>query len=106
MESLTMSSSLLVPTGDKRLTPAMVTALWVIGDELDQKRIPATIRDAVWLEIPSTRLRGSEGRSDNVWLRECLNRLTGLKIAGEYRGNPWGAVVVAEWHIEQAGAVT
>ena len=106
MESLTVSSSLLVPTGDKRLTPAMVTALWVIGDELDQKRIPATIRDAVWLEIPSTRLRGSEGRSDNVWLRECLNRLTGLKIAGEYRGNPWGAVVVAEWHIEQAGAVT
>ena len=106
MESLTVSSSLLVPSGDKRLTPAMVTALWVIGDELDQKRIPATIRDAVWLEIPSTRLRGSEGRSDNVWLRECLNRLTGLKIAGEYRGNPWGAVVVAEWHIEQAGAVT
>ena len=31
MESLTVSSSLLVPTGDKRLTPAMVTALWVIG---------------------------------------------------------------------------
>jgi hypothetical protein len=106
MKTLTVSSSLLVPTGDKPLTPAMVTALWVIGDELDQKRIPATIRDAVWLEVPSTLLRGTEGRKDNVWLRECLNRLMGLKIAGEYRGSPWGAVVVAEWHIEQGGAVT
>lgn len=106
MESLTVSSSLLVPTGEKRLTPAMVTALWVIGDELDHRRISASAKDAVWLEIPSSRLRGTEGRDDNVWLRECLNRLTGLKIAGEYRGDPWGAVVIAEWHIEQGGTVT
>jgi plasmid replication initiation protein len=32
--------------------------------------------------------------------------MTGLKINGEYRGDPWGAVVLAEWHIEQGGAVT
>jgi len=60
----------------------------------------------VWLEVPSARLRGEHGRNDNVWLRECLTRLTGLKITGEYRGDPWGAVVIAEWHIEQGGAVT
>jgi hypothetical protein len=41
-----------------------------------------------------------------VWLRECLKRLTGLKISGEYRGDPWGAVIVAEWHIVQGGTVT
>lgn len=106
MDSLTISSSLLVPTGEKRLTPAMVTALWVIGDELDTRRIPANIGDAVWLEIPSKRLRGVDGRDDNIWLRECLERLTGLKINGEYRGDPWGAVIIAEWHIEQGGTVT
>ena len=106
MDSLTVSSSLLVPTGDQRLTPAMVTALWVIGDELDRRRISSTSRDPVWLEIPSANLRGSDGRNDNVWLRECLKRLTGLTINGEYRGDPWGAVVIAEWHIEQGGTVT
>ena len=84
----------------------MVTALWVIGDELDNRRVAASIKDAVWLEIPSARLRGEGGRNDNVWLRECLTRLTGLKINGEYKGDPWGAVVIAEWHIEQGGAVT
>lgn len=106
MDSLTVSSPLISPSGEKRLTPAMVTALWVIGDELDRRRIPATMDNSVWLEIPSARLRGIEGRNDNVWLRECLERLTGLKIAGEYRGDPWGAVVISEWHIEQGGTLT
>lgn len=106
MDSLTVSSSLISPTGEKPLSPAMVTALWVIGDELDNRRVAASIKDAVWLEIPSARLRGEGGRNDNVWLRECLTRLTGLKINGEYKGDPWGAVVIAEWHIEQGGAVT
>lgn len=101
-----MSSSLLTPIGETPLTPAMVTTLWVIGDELDRRRIPANTDDALWLEIPSSQLRGQHGRNDNVWLRECLRRLTGLKIEGEYRGDPWGAVVIAEWHIEQGGAVT
>ena len=82
----------------------MVTALWVIADEVDRLRIPATVKDAVWLEIPTIDLRGTNGRNDNVWLRECLRRLTGLQIGGEYRSNPWGAVIVAEWHILQGGS--
>jgi hypothetical protein len=107
MESLTINSKILSPTGDKPLTPAMVTALWVIGDEIDRKGIKAVAKDALWLEIPSARLRGeSGGRHDNVWLRECLDRLTGLKINGEWKGDPWGAVVVAEWHITQGGTLT
>lgn len=105
MDSLTVSSSLLVPAGDTPLTPAMVTALWVIGDELDKRRVSASTRDPIWLEIPSMKLRGADGRDDNVWLRECLDRLNGMKISGDYRGDPWGAVIVAEWHIEQGGTI-
>jgi len=83
----------------------MVTALWVIGDEIDQRGIKINADNAVWLEIASARLRGGGGRNDNVWLRECLDRLTGLKINGDFRGDPWGAVIIAEWHIEQGGAL-
>lgn len=106
MESLTINSKIISPTGDKPLTPAMVTALWVIGDEIDRKGIKARTDDALWLEIPSAKLRGEGGRNDNVWLRECLDRLTGLKLTGEWKGDPWGAVIVAEWRITQGGAVT
>lgn len=106
MESLTINSKILSPTGDKPLTPAMVTALWVIGDEIDRKGIKNAAKEALWLEIPSARLRGEGGRNDNIWLRECLERLTGIKINGEWKGDPWGAVVVAEWHITQGGALT
>ena len=106
MESLTINSKILSPMGDKPLTPAMVTALWVIGDEIDRRGIKADAKNALWLEIPSAQLRGDSGRNDNVWLRECLDRLTGLKINGEWKGDPWGAVIVAEWHIVQGGALT
>ena len=83
----------------------MIAALWVIADEIDRRGIKNAATDALWLEIPSQKLRGSEGRSDNVWLRECLKRLTGLQLEGDYRGDPWGAVMVAEWHIEQKGSL-
>lgn len=106
MDSLTVSPSLLVPNVDTRLTPAMVTALWVIGDAVDRKRLKTTPEDGLWLEIPSARLRGEEGRNDNVWLRQCLDRLMGMKINGQYRGDPWGAVVISEWRIEQGGTLT
>lgn len=106
MDSLTVSSSLLSPSSDgKQLTPAMLAVLWVIADELDRKRIPAKTDDAIWLEIPSKRLRGENGRSDNVWLRECLERLTGIKLNGSYRDSDWVAVMVAEAHITQGGAL-
>ena len=106
MSYLTVPSSLVMPLGEKRLTPAMVTALWVIADQLDHQRVPASTQEAVWVKIPSSKLRGQDGRDDNVWLRECLERLTGVKVNGEYRGDPWGAVVIAEWHIEQGGSLT
>lgn len=83
----------------------MVAAVWEIAGALDDARTPAEVSNSVWLEIPTSRLRGEGSRADNVWLRECLERLTGVKLSGEYRGDPWGAVVLAEWHIEQGGSL-
>ena len=100
-----MPSSAVALRSDRTLTPAMVSAVWEIAAALDEQRVPATIPNAVWLEIPTLRLRGEGGRADNVWLRECLDRLTGVKLSGEYRGDPWGAVVLAEWHITQGGSM-
>lgn len=103
--TLTINSRILAPQSDKPLTPAMVTALWVISDHIDRKGIKSSADDAVWVELPAVALRGDGGRDDNVWLRECLDRLTGLKISGDFRGDPWGAVVLAEWRITQGGSL-
>ena len=103
--TLTINSRILSPQSEKPLTPAMVTALWVISDHIDRKGIKSSADDAVWLEMPAVALRGEGGRDDNVWLRECLDRLTGVKINGDFKGNPWGAVILAEWRIIQGGSL-
>lgn len=99
-----MSSAALALRAEKPLTPAMVSALWEIAAVLDEDRVPANVPNSVWLTIPTTRLRGPEARPDNVWLRECLERMTGLKMTGQHRGDEWGAVLVAEWHITEGGS--
>lgn len=104
-QTLTINAALISPQANKPLAPAMVTALWVIADQIDRKGIKQAKDDAVWLEMPSKLLRGEGGRDDNVWLRECLDRLTGLKLTGEYKGDTWGAVILAEWRIIQGGSV-
>ncbi|MEP2683614.1 MAG: replication initiation protein [Sulfitobacter sp.] len=87
------------------MTPAMVSAVWEIAAALDEQRVPAHVETAHWLHVPTSRLRGEGSRSDNVWLRECLDRLTGVKLSGEHKGDPWGAVVLAEWRIVEGGAM-
>lgn len=104
MEQIAVSSAALALRAEKPLTPAMVSALWEIAAVLDEDRIPANVPNSVWLTIPTTRLRGPEARPDNVWLRECLERMTGLKLTGQHRGDEWGAVLVAEWHITEGGS--
>lgn len=101
-----MPSSAIALRSETPLTPAMVSAVWEIAAALDEQRVPATVPNAVWLNIPTLRLRGEGGRADNVWLRQCLERLTGVKMSGEHRGDPWGAVVLAEWHITEGGSMT
>lgn len=101
-ETITVSSALISPASDTtQLTPAMTTVLWQIAAILDEHRVPASVADAVWLEVPAKRLRGASAQENNRWLRECLRRLTGQQIAGEYRGSNWGAVLLAEWHLEK-----
>lgn len=104
MEQIAVSSAALALRAEKPLTPAMISALWEIAAVLDEERIPATVPNAVWLTIPTSRLRGPEARQDNVWLRECLERMTGLKLSGQHRGDEWGAVLIAEWHITEGGS--
>lgn len=105
MRSITVPSNTITLRADRTLTPAMTAMVWEIAGALDAARAPADPQDAVWLSIPTVQLRGEGGRTDNVWLRECLDRLTGVKLSGEYKGDPWGAVVLAEWRIEEGGAL-
>jgi hypothetical protein len=105
MREITVPSSAVALRSETPLTPAMVSAVWEIAAALDEQRVPATVPNAVWLEVPTLRLRGEGGRADNVWLRQCLERLTGVKLSGEHRGDPWGAVVLAEWRITAGGSV-
>lgn len=103
MRIITIPSSAIILRSDQPLTPAMVSAVWEIAAAVDKLRLRDRIDDALWLEIPTAHLRGAGSRSDNVWLRECLDRLTGIKLSGEDQGDPWGAVVLAEWRIIHAG---
>ena len=105
MREITVPSSAVALRSDKPLTPAMVSAIWELASALDAARIPAEVDNSVWLEVPSRLLRGEDGRNDNVWLRECLTRLTGVQLSGEWRGDPWGAVLLAEWKITQGGSM-
>lgn len=105
MREITVPSSAVALRSEQQLTPAMVAAVWEIANALDHQRIPANVPNAVWLDVQTAHLRGEGGRSDNVWLRECLDRLLGVKISGEHKGDPWGAVVLAEWRIIQGGTV-
>lgn len=99
-----MSSAALALRAEKPLTPAMLSALWEISAVLDEERVPADVPNAVWLTVPTRRLRGPDARSDNVWLKECLERMTGLKLTGQYRDEEWGAVLLAEWHMIEGGS--
>ena len=105
MRSLTIPSSAIALRSDQPLSPAMVSVVWEIAAKLDEDRVPAENPNAVWVEMPTKRLRGPGGRTDNIWLRECLERLTEVKISGEYRGNPWGAVILAQWEICEGGSL-
>lgn len=105
MREITVPSSAVALRSDKPLTPAMTSVVWELASALDADRTPASVPNAVWLELPSARLRGEGGRTDNVWLRECLDRLTGIKISGEWRGDPWGAVLVAQWELKEGGSM-
>lgn len=106
MNTISVSSAVIAPTTSQgRLTPAMTSIIWEIAAVLDEKRIPAIVENSVWLSIPTKRLRGSGGRTDNHWLRQCLSRLMMLQISGEYRGDSWDAVIVSQANFTEGGSL-
>lgn len=107
MDSLVVSSSILIPSASNaEITPAMLAVIWGIAHELDQKRVPATVENSVWLEIPSKRLRNPDGRNDNHHLKKVYERLMTIKLEGDYRGTEWGAVLLAQWELTQGGSIS
>lgn len=96
---------MLIPSASNaEITPAMLNVLWGIAHEIDRLRLPANYPDAKWLEMPTRMLRNPDGRSDNVWLRNCLRRLMGVELNGMHKGGEWGAVILAQWEILEGGA--
>lgn len=106
MDEITVSSTALTLRGDRPLTSAMLSVVWEISGLLDERRIPPKVDTAIWLETSSRRLRGGPGgRTDNIWLRECLHRLTGLRLSGTYRDVDWEAVLIAQWELYEHGSM-
>ena len=106
MRDLIIPSRAIALRGSRELTPAMLAVVWEIASEIAEQRHTLEIDEkGVWLEMASARLRGDGARSDNVWLRECLDRLTGLRMTSEYRGEPWGGVILSQWHLAENGSL-
>lgn len=103
--SITVSSRLLTSIENVQLTPAQRAAVWEIAALLDEQRVPVEQDDAVWISAPAQRLRGSDGRNDNAWLKELLDRLVGVKFAGTHKDGRWGGVLIAEYRIEEGGSI-
>ena len=102
--TITIPSHALALRSDQPLTPAMTSAIWELAAHIDRNRIVPKGDEAVWVEMPAVDLRGPGSRHDNVWLRQCLDRMMGVKMSGEHRGDPWGAVLLAEWAIKDGGS--
>lgn len=101
MSELTVRSPLLHAHTPVPLTAAQRAVVWEICALLDERRVLTDTSDALWIEAGAARLRGPGGRSDNVWLRECLDRLLGVKFSGQDGDDPWGAVLLAEYRISR-----
>lgn len=105
MNLISVPSSLISIRSKEPMSPAMRAVMWEIGAALDEMRIKPGHREAVWLSIPTKRLRGEGARNDNAHLKVTLDRLAGVYLTGQHEGDEWGAVILAEWHLEEGGAM-
>ena len=105
MNKIVVSSSLIAIHTKEALSPAMRAVIWEIGAALDEARIPPGHREPVWLTLPTSRLRGDAARDDNQHLRTTLDRLCGIYLTGDHKGDQWGTVLLAEWHIIEGGSI-
>jgi hypothetical protein len=83
----------------------MVSVIWELAHCLDLARIDPARDETVEMVIPTQKLRGPDGRSDNINLKQWLDRLTGLKLQGDYRGEPWAAVMLAQYEFKKNGSL-
>ena len=105
MRKLTVASSIVSLRTDEPLTPAMTAVAWELVSALDKHRVPATVDNSFWLTVPAADLRSRGRPTDNFWLRRTLRRLTGVYFEGEYRGDPWGSVLLSQWELIKGGSV-
>lgn len=104
MDTITVSSGLVAIQTKERLSPSMRSVIWQIAAALDAQRVPIENKIPVWLSIGTRDLRGPDGKSDNTHLKGTLDRLCGVYLTGDHRGDQWGAVILAEWHLTEGGA--
>lgn len=102
---ITVPSPIIALSSEAALSPGMLSVIWELAHCLDLGRIDPSRDETVELVIPTQQLRGPDGRSDNANLRIWLDRLTGLKLQGEYRGDPWAAVMVAQYEFKSGGSL-
>jgi len=91
------------------LAPGMISVVWELAHELDRMRVPVVSSDpdytGQWLTFATQQLRGPDGRTDNVNLRNWLNRLQTIRFEGEYRGDYWSAVLVSNIRFKKRGSI-
>ena len=104
MDTITVSSGLVAIQTKERLSPSMRWVIWQIAAALDAQRVPIDNKQPVWLNISTRDLRGPVGKNDNTHLKGTLDRLCGVYLTGDHRGDQWGAVILAEWHLTEGGA--
>ncbi len=102
---MTISSGLVAIQTKEQLSPAMRSVIWQIAAALDAQRVPIENKKPVWLNIGTSDLRGLGGKNDNTHLKGTLDRLCGVYLTGDHRGDQWGAMILAEWHLTEGGAV-
>jgi hypothetical protein len=112
MTTITISSTMLIPSAKSmRLKPSQVAIIWEIANAADSLRCMQRYKagerfeNGVWVEIPAKNLRPEDGRQDNHHTKKMLKELMGLTLEGEHKGEPWGAVLVAEYEFTQGGGL-
>lgn len=101
-----MPSHLVALEANQPLTPAQLSMVWEIAALLDERGIKPVKREAVWIDVPTSRLKGPDAADNNRWLRHCFERLSQIQLGGRQRdGSEWGAVLLAEWELEPGSQV-
>lgn len=104
MKTLTVRSNIIAIPPRAGLTPHAMTVIYEIAAFVDETR-QRDSDNGIWINIPTARLRGPDGRTDNHHLKKTLKKLTEYYFGEDRPGSEWGAVMLAEWHLIETGSV-